>query len=77
MYAISCFVVMIYICMYHTIYLVYIVIITLYIYNIRESPVGIVAISQMAAGDGFADIIGRYLYLLCIYINIVDAYYIF
>ena len=27
---------------------------------IRESPIGIIAISQMAAGDGLADIVGRY-----------------
>lgn len=25
----------------------------------RDSPIGVVAISQMAAGDGIADIIGR------------------
>ena len=26
----------------------------------RSSPIGVVAITQMAAGDGIADIIGRY-----------------
>ena len=26
----------------------------------RNSPIGVVAICQMAAGDGIADIVGRY-----------------
>ena len=32
------------------------------VFFFRDSPIGVVAMSQMAAGDGIADIIGRHVF---------------